>query len=662
MSALCVSVALNGRPQGAYALNDVLAALEPHGRAGSTMFHRESGQVTITAGALWSHSDNARWARDAAMNDVAVQVFGDVAVFNRSQLIAALGGTSLSTDLELVASAYQRWGRDFPHHVYGDFALAVIDTNREAVMVVRDHVGHVPLVIHASADRIALASNALALTGLEGVGHALDSERIAEVLALAYHTPRTFVKGVQWVEPGTALWIDARGCEQWRWWNPERDLVTDLGSLDAHAEALRAALDEAVAGSLRTSGHLGATVSGGLDSTSVLATAAKAASTRSITSWTARPPVGWRGPDNPWRDPDEFPLVAELAAMYPNIDARSYFVDGRRLFDHHHNLWELGSGPLRNPCNTQWMFGIKEEAAASGVTLLLTGAQGNIAFSADGPRWLWELARRGRARALRHEVGAWATAHGASRRRVVKTELLALMQPQWLRQLRGSPTIDERSTDWQSATALLSAQWDQLDLAQLLPGLLETDDTGWTRTVFERLSQGGSQSDGQAAAHALWGVAQRDPTVDRRVLAVAMVQPEWWRRHRGIDRAVVRQAMADRLPDSIVNRTRRGAQLPDWFERLTEAREQIALEVDAMRDHPESRRFIDMERIDRLMATWPEPGSKESHSRDASRNYRLALSRAVHVSRYVRWFEQRGRRVAAGGPVVNVDPNAGFAP
>ncbi len=661
MTALCLSVALSGRPQQANALDGVMAVLAPHGTVSSTVFHRALDHVTITAGAVWSDPDEARCANDAAVHDAAVRVFGDVAVFNRAELMATLGVPSATCDLDLVAASYQRWGRDFPNHVHGDFAVAVVDIRRQAVLVARDHGGHMPLVVHTSADRIAVASNALALTGLDGIGHTLDEDRVTEVLALAYHSSRTFVKGVRWVEPGTAMWVDAAGCTQWRWWDPDDDLVSDLGSLDAHAEALRAALDEAVAGSLRTRGALGATVSGGLDSTSVLATAAMAAGNQTITSWTSRPPARWVGPDNPGRDPDEFSLVTELAARYPNIDARSFFVDGRRLFDHHRNLWELGSGPARNPCNSQWIYGINEEAAASGVTVLLGGARGNIAFSADGPRWLLELARRGQIAELGREVGAWATSHDMSRRQVVQTHLLGLVQPQWLRRLRGSPTIDDRAADWLGSTALLPEQWNRLDLAELQPGLTQADTTQWTRTVVDQFSRGGAQADGQAAARALWGTTHRDPTVDRRVLAVAMVQPEWWRRHRGIDRAVVRRAMADRLPASIVDRTRRGGQLPDWFERLTEAREQFTAEVDAMRDHPGSRRHIDMERVSHLMATWPEPGSDESHGRDAVKNYRLALERAVHVSRYVQWFEQRSRRVAAGGPVVDVDRDAGFA-
>jgi asparagine synthase (glutamine-hydrolysing) len=661
MTALCMSVTRAGRPQNASSLGGMLAVLAPHGTVGSTAYHADMDHMTVTAAAVWSDPDEARWADDAAAHHAPVRVFGEVAVFNRDALLDALGMATHSADLELVAAAYLRWGRDFPHHIHGDFAVAVVDIRAQAVMVVRDHVGHVPLVMHTSADRVAVATNALALTGLEGVGHDLDNDRVAEVLALAYNSSRTFVRGVQWLESGSALWIDAGGCTQWRWWDPDRDAVTDLGSLDAHAEALRAAFDEAVAGSLRTPGRLGATVSGGLDSTSVLATAAMAAGNQTITSWTSRPPAGWSGPERRGRDADEFDLVRDLAAMYPNIDARSFFVDGHRLFDHHRNMWELGSGPIRNPCNAQWAFGINEEAAACGVTLLLGGARGNIAFSADGPRWLLELARRGRVGALGREVGAWATAHGVSRRHVVKTDMLALVQPQWLRRWRGSPTIDDRVTEWLGATALVNEAWNALDLEDLNPTLVQADTTRWTRSLGEQFARGGTQSDTHTAAHALWGVSHRDPTVDRRVLAVAAVQPEWWRRHRGVDRAVVRRAMADRLPASIVHRSRRGDQLPDWFERLTEARQDMVAEVAAMRDHPGSRQHIDVERIDRLMASWPEPGSAQAQTSQAVIDYRLALTRAVHVSRYAQWFEDRARRVAAGGPVVDVDRDAGFA-
>ncbi len=659
MSALCGAVALRGRPQSPDALAGVLAALAPHGTAGSSVVHAAWGPVTATVAAVWDDPAALDADRRAEAAGAPVRVLGSVDVFNRPALAAELGLAAASHDLELVAAAWERWGEDLPHHVHGDFALAVVDIRRRGVFLVRDHAGHASLVEQALPDRVAFATNALALTGLDGVGHELDDERVAEVLALAYHTPRTFVAGVRWVGPGSARWVDVDGVRQWQWWQPGDDLV-DLGSLDAHADTLRAAFDEAVSGSLHTSGGLGATVSGGLDSSSVAATAARH-HTGDLTTWTSKPPDAWVPTGTSSRDHDEYPLVLDLARLHPNLRPRPFITDGARLFDHHRNLWELGAGPLRNPCNAQWMFGITEEAAASGVTLLLTGAHGNIAFSADGPRWLVALAARGRARLFGAEVTAWARSHDRSRPAVLRSEFLALLQPTFLRTWRHRRHgVRSRAQDWRRATAVQEPVWDEWQLEERIAGLAYPDGTTWTRRLREQFAAGGTQADHQAAARALWGVTQRDPTVDRRVLAVAMPQPEWWRRHDGWDRAVVRRAMADRLPPSITQRMRRGAQLPDWYERLEEARPQITDEVEQMHDHPLSRRLIDTPRLDALVRAWPRPGSPGTGETDHVRDYRLALSRAVHVSRYVRWFEERARRVASGGPAVVVDHDAGF--
>ena len=108
--------------------------------------------------------------------------------------------------------------------------------------------------------------------------------------------------------------------------------------------------------------------------------------------------------------------------------------------------------------------------------------------------------------------------------------------------------------------------------------------------------------------------------------------------------------MNDVLPPEIVERRTRGAQLPDWLDRLTENREEIGMELEAMRDHPASRDVFDVDLLQALFAAWPE----RSLMADKQTVYglRLALMRSVVLSRYVRWFEERGRRVAAGGPAV----------
>jgi hypothetical protein len=108
--------------------------------------------------------------------------------------------------------------------------------------------------------------------------------------------------------------------------------------------------------------------------------------------------------------------------------------------------------------------------------------------------------------------------------------------------------------------------------------------------------------------------------------------------------------MADLLPPEIVDRQSIGFQLADWFDRLTDAREVLRDEVSAMKDHPATRDAIDVERLERLMHGWPD--RSRMADREVQRDYLNAFIRAVYLSRYLRWFEGRARRIAGGGPAV----------
>ena len=76
------------------------------------------------------------------------------------------------------------------------------------------------------------------------------------------------------------------------------------------------------------------------------------------------------------------------------------------------------------------------------------------------------------------------------------------------------------------------------------------------------MAKGGGAAESQAVAQALAGVRLADPTGDVRLLQHCAPQPSWVRRADGRGRAVCRDAMADRLPPSIAERTRRGLSCP----------------------------------------------------------------------------------------------------
>jgi hypothetical protein len=208
---------------------------------------------------------------------------------------------------------------------------------------------------------------------------------------------------------------------------------------------------------------------------------------------------------------------------------------------------------------------------------------------------------------------------------------------------------NESTDDWIASCAARPEVMDEVDPPSRVPAL--ADPPPDLRELAVWVAQAGApHAELQAATAARTGVEERDPTVDRRVLEAALRQPEWVRRHDGVTRAVARGAMAGRLPPEIAWRTRRGEQLPDWLDLMTAARGELAAELEAVRDHPTSRALIDTDRLATLMDRWPDRGTRAA-PRVVS-DYRLALLRAVVVSRYLRWFEAHAAAVPTSGSTV----------
>jgi len=649
MTALCGAIWWSGRPAGDIDLTGVQAILAPHGR-GRT-WAGDAGPCMVAVGVQGSEEGSALSSAMAEGAGGTLVVCADSHLHRRDALARRLGVSPANSDADLILAAYVRWGRSFVQELSGPFALAVVDRRRGGLLLARDHAGGQSLVLHHGDGVVAFASTALALTGFAGVGHELDLDRAVEVTLLAYGTDRTFVRGVRSVLPGTAVWIDGGGSRAWRWWLPQELPISDSGSLDSHASALREELEDAVGSALTGAGKVGVMLSGGLDSTSVAAVAARRLAPNRLTSYTSVPPAGWSGSTPTGWIPDERFAVEALSRMVPTLDAR--FVDAASvsLFGDGETLWELGSPPVRNPLNMVWVLSCYEMAADEGIDVMLSGSGGNFAFSADGPLWLAELARRGRFLRLAREATTFANAFDTTVAGVLRRDLLAPLLP-GLKRWRSRRGGVDPVADWIGTTAILPERLGSVDIGAILPELTDPHPAGYTRDTGRMFLNGASLAELDSAVAARWGITLRDPTIDRRLVELAVTQPEWWRRHDGEWRAICRAAMRDVLPTEIVDRATLGAQQPDWFDRLVDARSEILDELDAMRDHPASCEVIDVARLDRLARDWPDR-SRMADPRVVA-DYQLALTRALFLSRYLRWFEERARRVRAGGPAVVV--------
>ena len=637
-----------GDRDGTPPLSGMIEVLRPYGVP--TSWAGRVGGLTVAVGRLGGDGEKP------VVSPCGAVVCADVFLHDRADLVSTLGAPPSASDAELVGFAYDRWADRICDHLSGAYALSIADPRRGGVFLARDHAGTRFLAVAERGDTTAFASTALALTAFPGVGHELDIDRLTEVVLLGYGTDRTFVRGVKSILPGVSMWIDPDGRRIRRWWVPDPLPIRDTGSLIRQAAELRQALERAVASNLRSVSGVGVLLSGGLDSSSVAAVAARQLAPGILTSYTSVPPPDWAGDVAPNWIADERAAVEALARRLPNLSPRFVDVRGTSLFDHNEAIWELGGGPARNPLNTVWVHECVRHGAADGLTMLLTGASGNHGFSADGPLWLAELTRRLRFTSVLSEAKAWKRVTGKSVPATLRGNVLWPLLPARFRQRRAVAQRVDFLSDWLSATAILPSRLAETDLRTMLSELTDPPAKGWARDAARMFHGLAAQAESDSAYHLRYGIELRDPTADRRLTELTLQQPEWWRRHQGVNRAVCRTAMADVLPPEIGNRITLGAQLPDWLDRMTEAREEIGVELEIMRDHPASREVIDVARLQALYELWPDRTMMAD--KKVTYDYQCALIRSVVVSQYIRWFEGRARRVASGGPAVLIrEPN-----
>lgn len=266
---------------------------EPVGRMVGAMAHRGpdgSDVVTIDNGGPRVHLGHCRLkvidtsnAGHQPMHDPEngnwIAFNGEV--YNHGPLRAALEAegerfTSRS-DTEVVLKALGRRGPAAIHDFRGMFAFAYWDATARRLHLVRDRLGLKPLYIaRTSTGDLAFASEVRALLASGLVDRRLDPDGVAVYLWNGFTVaPRTLVDGVRSMLPATRLELDHLGqtIGDETYWSPPAPAADGAGEVSV--EALRATFDEAVALRRQADVPLGAFLSGGLDSSAIVATLAR---------------------------------------------------------------------------------------------------------------------------------------------------------------------------------------------------------------------------------------------------------------------------------------------------------------------------------------------------------------------------------------------------
>jgi asparagine synthase (glutamine-hydrolysing) len=193
----------------------------------------------------------------------------------RDELLAR--GHTLATkgDTEVIAHLYEEYGVDCVRRLHGMFAFALWDARRRRLLVARDRIGKKPLVYSLRGGVLSFASEMGALLADQEIPREVDEAAIDAYLALGYVPgPLTALRGVQKLPPAHTLVFEDGKATLQRYWRLDYSHKQEL-PVEEWCERIRAALREATRKRLIADVPLGAFLSGGIDSSAVVAAMAE---------------------------------------------------------------------------------------------------------------------------------------------------------------------------------------------------------------------------------------------------------------------------------------------------------------------------------------------------------------------------------------------------
>jgi asparagine synthase (glutamine-hydrolysing) len=175
-------------------------------------------------------------------------------------------------DTEAIVHAYEQYGVDCPKHLRGMFAFAIWDERKQELFLARDRVGKKPLLYAKVGPHFVFGSEFSALLKHPAVGREVDREAIHHYLSfLCVPAPLTAYRDIRKLEPGHTLILKPDGeIKTERYWQPDFSKKLKLSEEEAGERTLEL-LRDAVRVRLMSEVPLGAFLSGGIDSSTVVA-------------------------------------------------------------------------------------------------------------------------------------------------------------------------------------------------------------------------------------------------------------------------------------------------------------------------------------------------------------------------------------------------------
>ncbi len=465
---------------------------------------------------------------------------------NRDALTSEVGETELESlcDASIVLAAYRQWGTRCPEHLEGDFVFAIWDRSRRLVFCARDRMGIKPFYYYVDARRYLWGSE-IGQVLAAGVPREPNEPMVAEYLAHAISSQtETLYRGVMRLPAAHSMTVTADRVDIQRYWQLDLSAEVRHATDQEYAEHFRSVFDTAVRCRLRAARPVGAYLSGGLDSSSVVGTAAALGA----------PPEAFSlvYPHTP--SADESPYIDAVIARWGLVGHKVAVgpIDGAACRAHVRARRDVLDLPADHEGE-----GLSFAMRDRGMRAVLTGVGGDYGLAGSGYHYA-DLLRardlRGLVRQVRqdrrHPDRGWSASHlfAFGVRPLIPQRWRTFVRP-LARRLGWVPGLpDWMPTAFASRVGLADRIRPQAPDVES-PDFSRRDiwngfQSGWAYRLLETAER----------AAAEFGIDERHPFFDRRVIEFVLGIPETQRWRGQVTKYVLRGAMGDRLPSSVYHR------------------------------------------------------------------------------------------------------------
>jgi asparagine synthase (glutamine-hydrolysing) len=505
-------------------------------------------------------------------------------IYNYIELRSELEGLGVTfrsnSDTEVLIESYRAWGTDCFARFNGFWALGLYDFRRKRLILSRDRLGKKPLYWARAGSRVFFASEIKSLLQVPEIGAnrkpnetaiwhwCVDGRRDLEY--------ETLFDGIHSLPAACWTEVDADFPNKTKvfWEVPRHRLREREISIPEAAKLVRETLDDAVRIRLRADVPLAIELSGGMDSSTVLALAAQHTHDR-LTTYTVK------FPEAQW---DEEPFARAIASRY-NTDYR-VIEPGLNGFWHHIGAFTwLQEEPYHSP-NMQTSQVIWSLMRAEGTKVTLTGSAGDELF-AGYSRYYWkaqlENLLRGRLLSFASNWRHWTEREQGGISGLAREIVGALRLRPLVRRLKGAiSTLDNQyirgiATPRQHYAASLT-DWLREEITNTqIPYWLRSGEKTYMGIPFEA----------------------RSPFLDYHVVELATRMPTTYLIRNGWHKWILRKAMEDILPADVVwRKVKMGFPYP--YERFFAQYRDVIEHIIASARNP----YVHLKRKDRLREDW----------------------------------------------------------